>query len=83
MHDTESFTIKIDGKPRRAVIEHEDPRVVAILRAKTPVERAAMADELVREVRRAAEQAVRRAHPDWTDDQISAELIWRYHGVRV
>jgi hypothetical protein len=61
--------------PRR--YEIVDDAMVAILRAKTPDERLAMADNLWRMARDLIRDHLRQSNPEWSDDQIARETARR------
>ena len=58
-------------------IELLDDATVAILRAKTPAERLAMAFECNRTTRLLIADQLRMQHPDWTDGQIQSDVARR------
>lgn len=63
-------------------IEVIDREFAAILAAKTPAERVAMVGEMNRMARLLMAAGTRNLHPDWTEDQIQAEVIRRMaHGA--
>ncbi len=61
--------------PRR--IELLDPLVKQILQSKTPEERLHMAFECNRTARTFMSAGLRSQHPEWTDEQIQAEIARR------
>ena len=62
-------------------IELPDDRVVAILRGKTIAQRAAIVFECNRTMRLRLAGHLQSRHPDWTDEQIAAEVVRRMlHG---
>lgn len=61
-------------------IEVVDERVAAILRTKTPAERAAMAFEGNDMVRLCVAAGIRSQHPDWSERQVQEELARRVLG---
>ena len=61
-------------------IEVIDRTYAAILAAKTPAERIAMADSAHRTARIMIESRVRQLHPDWTDEQRHREWLRRMLG---
>jgi hypothetical protein len=61
-------------------IEVIDRVYAAILAAKTPAERIAMADSAHRAARIMIESRVRQLHPDWTDEQRHHEYLRRLLG---
>jgi len=65
------------AKPRRPCVEVLDPRVVEILRRKTPAERVAMIFEANRTMRLRLEGHLRSRHPDWDDAAITREIARR------
>ncbi len=52
----------------------------AILRRMTGAERVAMAFEMSDTARALTEAGIRHRHPDWTDEQVSNELLTRSLG---
>jgi len=58
-------------------IELPDDRVVAILRGKTIAERAAIVFACNRTMRLRLAGHLRTRHPDWTDEQVAAEIARR------
>jgi hypothetical protein len=58
-------------------IEVVDHAVADILRRKTPAERVKMMSDAHRMARLIVEGGVRTRHPDWTEDQIKAEVVRR------
>lgn len=63
--------------------ELTDPKVIDLLKQRTPRQRAEMADQMTRDLRRAVVHHLQTQHPDWSQSQINHELIWRYYGVRL
>jgi len=62
-------------------IEVVDPLIADVLREKSPTERAAMIFDANRTVRRLIAGQLRTDHPDWSDEEISAEVARRMlHG---
>ncbi len=61
-------------------IEVIDRTYGAILAAKTPAERIAMADSAHRTARIMVESRVRQLHPEWTDEQRHRECLRRLLG---
>jgi len=61
-------------------IEVIDRAYAAILAAKTPAERIAMADSAHRAARTMIETRVRQLHPYWTDEQRRRECLRRLLG---
>jgi hypothetical protein len=61
-------------------IELLDDAMVEILRAKTPAERLAMAFDCNRTMRLRMAGHLRTRHPDWTEEQIHAEVARRMLG---
>jgi hypothetical protein len=61
----------------RARVECVDEEMAAILRAKTPAERLAVAFEMWRSARAMLVSVLRSEHPDWLDEQIEAEVARR------
>ena len=64
--------------PRR--IEVPDDAMAEVMRRKTPAERVAITLDANRTMRLLIEAAVRRAHPDFTDDQVRGEVARRILG---
>ena len=64
----------------RLRIEVIDRVYAAILAAKTPEERIAMADSAHRTARTMVQSRVRQLHPDWTDEQRHGEYLRRLLG---
>jgi len=58
-------------------IEVVDEAVAKILRTKTPAERVAMASAAHRTAWQLIEARIRSQNPDWTDEQIQAEVARR------
>ncbi len=65
------------GPPPLRDIELLDEDYAKVLRTKTPTERIAMGLELGRMVRLRLEGHLRTIHPDWSDQQIAAEIARR------
>ena len=61
--------------PRR--IEILEPEMVAVLRDKTPAERVAMVFDANRTLRLRIAGHLLTCHPDWTSEQIAAEIARR------
>jgi hypothetical protein len=61
-------------------IEVIDRVYAAILAAKTPADRIAMADSAHRAARIMIESRVRQLYPDWTDEQRHREYLRRLLG---
>lgn len=67
-------------KPLR--VEIIDDATAAVLRAKSPAERLAIANGMWRSARRIIEAVLRAEQPDWTDEQIRREVARRIsHGA--
>ncbi len=64
--------------PRR--IEVVDKDLAAVLRRKSPIEKVAMIDAANRTARMLAAAGIRYQHPNWTDEQVHAEVIRRVCG---
>jgi Rv0078B-related antitoxin len=63
-------------------IEIIDDRVVEILRKKTPAERLAIADGLLRFAREIIHDVIAQEHPDWSESQIQRQAARRMsHGA--
>lgn len=59
-----------------------DDTMAAVLRAKSPAERLAIANGMWRSARRIIEAVLRAEQPDWTDEQIRREVARRMsHGA--
>lgn len=68
------------SKPLR--VEIIDDAMAAVLRAKSPAERLAIANGMWRSARRIIEAVLRAEQPDWTDEQIRREVARRMsHGA--
>ncbi len=68
------------SKPLR--VEILDDAMAAVLRAKSPAERLAIANGMWRSARRIIEAVLRAEQPDWTDEQIRREVARRMsHGA--
>jgi hypothetical protein len=61
-------------------VEVIDRAYAAILAAKTPAERIAMADSAHRAARIIIESRVRQLYPDWTDEERHREYLRRFLG---
>jgi len=61
--------------PRR--IEVMDDAMAEVMRRKTPAERVAMVLDANRTMRLLIEAAVRRNHPDYSDEQVRREVARR------
>lgn len=61
-------------------IEVIDSNLAAVLRTKTPAERVEMIAAANRTARVLAAAGVRYLHPDWSDEQVQAEVIRRVCG---
>jgi hypothetical protein len=68
--------VKLD--PRR--IEVVDPMIAEALRRMTPAQRLARAHDMWRYARDRVLAIVTSAHPDWTKEQVAAELRRRMLG---
>ena len=62
---------------KRLRIEVIDRTYAAILAAKTPTERVAIIDDAYRTARVIVAAGARHRHPEWTDEQIAAEVAFR------
>ena len=58
-------------------IEVLDAQMVAILRTKTPTQKIAMISAAHRTARMLATAGARYLHPDWTEEQMQAEVLRR------
>ena len=68
--------------PRRFADEVLSDDMAAILRAKTPAERLAMAFEMWRFAGELIERTARRRRPEWTDAEMRAHVVRRMsHGA--
>jgi hypothetical protein len=72
----------VANQPRPAVvtptrIELLHPKVVEILRKKTPTERVAMIFEANRSLHRRLAAHLRQEHPDWSDAEVQQEIARR------
>jgi hypothetical protein len=65
---------------RQPVVEVMDPRMVEIMRSKTPAERLAIAFRMWDSARVMVLANVRRQNPDWSEDQIQQEVAARMRG---
>ena len=65
------------GPPDPRDIELIDEDYAKVLRSKTPTERIGMGLELGRMVRLRLEGHLRTLYPDWSDQQIAAEIARR------
>jgi hypothetical protein len=61
-------------------IEVLDSIMVEVLRSKTPAERVAMGLECNRTARLLIEGHLRTQHPEWSDEQVAAEIARRMLG---
>jgi hypothetical protein len=61
-------------------LESIDDSLADILRRKTPVEKVEMIAAANRTARLLATAGTRYQHPDWTDEQVQAEVIKRVCG---
>jgi hypothetical protein len=61
-------------------IEVVDKDLAAVLRRKSPMEKVAMIDAANRTARVLAAAGMRYQHPDWTEEQVQAEVIRRVCG---
>ena len=57
-----------------------DDDLAAVMRTKSPAEKVAMVDAANRTARLLAAAGVRYFHPDWTEEQVRAEVIRRVTG---
>jgi hypothetical protein len=63
-------------------VEVMDDAMAAVLRAKSPAERLAIANGMWRSARRMIEAILRAERPDWSDDRIRREVARRMsHGA--
>ena len=63
--------------PRRIVVEVIDDATAAMFRAMTPAQRVAVAARAHRTARTLVSAGVRHAHPTWTTEQVSGEVLRR------
>ena len=61
-------------------VEVVDRTYAAILAAKTPAERVAIADSAHRSARRMLRSRIEQLHPDWSDDEKQREFLRRLLG---
>lgn len=54
-----------------------DPKMVEVLRAKTPRERVEIANGMWRSARDMIDRVLRQDHPDWSDEQIQRAVAER------
>jgi hypothetical protein len=64
----------LDRPPPQAVIEAMDPRMAAIMRAKTGAERLRIANAMFASARRMILNHLRAEHPDW-DERLLQEAV--------
>jgi hypothetical protein len=72
------MTMQVD--PRN--VELMDAAMVPVLRRMTPEQRLASAHSMWRYARVRVETAVREDHPDWSDAQVSREILRRMLGSK-
>ncbi|MCK4627203.1 MAG: hypothetical protein KAV00_17960 [Phycisphaerae bacterium] len=60
-------------------IEVVDDAEAEVLRRMTSAQRVAMVFRLNRRLRIAVEGNIRSCHPDWDDEQVREEVLWRFH----
>jgi hypothetical protein len=70
----------MDRSTRPQSIEVVDDDLAAVLRHKTPAERVEMIAAANRTARTLAAAGARFQHPDWSEQQIKAEVIRRVCG---
>lgn len=64
------------------MVEVVDEDVAAILRTKTPSERLEMAFEMWRSARNMMRSILSAQHPDWSEQEVNAEVAHRMsHGA--
>ena len=73
-------TIKFNNMKAEPHIEVLDPQIIEIFRQKTPVEKVAMISDAHRTARLLTRAGIRYLHPNWSEDQIHAELVRRMTG---
>lgn len=67
---------------RRFTDEILSDELAAVLRAKTPAERLAMAFEMWRFARELIERTARRQHPEWSEEELRMHVSARMsHGA--
>ena len=70
------------GHDRSRYEDRMDPAMIPILRAKSPLERMKMADDLWRSARDMLTNIIRDDHPDWSDERVAREVASRLsHGA--
>ncbi|MCL2646833.1 MAG: hypothetical protein FWD61_07480 [Phycisphaerales bacterium] len=57
-----------------------DEKLLSLLRQKSPAERTILASNMFTSAREMLRGFLKQQHPDWTHDQIQAELRRRIHG---
>jgi hypothetical protein len=70
------MTRELETRPIEVITDE----MAAIFRQKSPAERVAMIGAANRTARVLAEAGARFVHPDWSDDQIQAEVLRRVCG---
>jgi hypothetical protein len=70
----------MDTRDPTTLFDVIDDDLAAVLRTKTPAEKIAMVDAENRTARLLAAAGVRYHHPDWTVEQVQAEVIRRVTG---
>lgn len=74
MSDTANHSMKL---PEPFVVEFMDLDMVEMLRSKTTTEKIAMVGAAHRTVKLLMACGIRGTHPDWSDEQIHAEVTRR------
>ena len=77
MERPDEIPAKRRGPPPLRDIELLDDDYVSVLRSKTPAERIALGMDANRFVRLCLEGHLRTVHPDWSDQQVAAEIARR------
>jgi len=72
-----NFVYQRSGRTMDPPVERLDPTWLAILREKTPAERIAMALDANRTARLRIAGQLQTDHPDWTPEQVTAEIARR------
>lgn len=72
-----------DSPGRGIRIESLDPKQIEILRRMSPEERIRRGLEWSDFVISSVRGRIRDAHPDWSEEEISAEVVRQLHGVEL
>lgn len=79
-HPDAAYTVGV--MERAPVVETMDSRMVAVLRAKTPTERLAIAFGMWRSARDMLTSLLSHQHPEWSGKRVAAEVARRLsHGA--